>query len=365
MAYITSIGTAVPPHRFSQMALAEFMCRAMQLDEADKRKLKTIFRASGISWRHSVLSDYGKGSGYSFYPENFEPFPSTPQRLDEYRKHALTLSLAAVRNCFDKSALRNPVQITHLIVVSCTGMYAPGLDIELVDALRLKPSVHRLSINFMGCYAAITALKAAQAFCAAQPGARVLVVCTELCTLHFQREGTEDNLLANALFADGAAAVLVENYPLAGLNFKLMHFNSTLAINGTAHMAWNIGNAGFIMKLSGYVPELIRTGIGMLTRELLRPLHKQPDDIAYFAIHPGGKRILEVIEEQIGIGHEQNAAAYHVLENYGNMSSPTVLFVLDKLSERLGSDDHRKSVLCFAFGPGLTLESMLLEIECP
>lgn len=365
MAYITSIGTAVPPHRFSQMTLADFMSRAMQLNETDKRKLKTLFRASGISWRHSVLSDYGKSSGFSFYPENFEPFPSTAQRLDLYRQHALGLSLTAIRQCFNKSPLRNPVQITHLIAVSCTGMYAPGLDIELIEALHLKPSVHRLCINFMGCYAAFTALKAANAFCAAQPDARVLIVCTELCSLHFQREGTEDNLLANALFADGAAAVLVENYPVAGLNFKLINFNSTLAMNGTEHMAWNIGNAGFIMKLSGYVPELIRSGISALTRELLVPLHKQPRDIAFYAIHPGGKRILEVIEEQLGISSEQNAAAYHVLKNYGNMSSPTVLFVLDELSRSMGPDDQRKSILSFAFGPGLTLESMLLETERP
>lgn len=365
MAYITSIGTAVPPNRFSQMALADFMSRAMQLEEADKRKLKTIFRASGISWRHSVLSDYGKTGDFSFYPESFEPFPSTAQRLDEYRRHALALSLAAVRACFNNSALRNPVQITHLIVVSCTGMYAPGLDIDLVNALHLKPSVHRLGINFMGCYAAFTALKAANAFCASQPDARVLIVCTELCSLHFQREGTEDNLLANALFADGAAAVLVENYPVAGLNFKLLQFNNGLAMNGTEHMAWNIGNAGFIMKLSGYVPELIRSGIGNLTHELLSPLNKKLKDISFFAIHPGGKRILETIEEQLGLSPEQNAAAYHVLKNYGNMSSPTVLFVLDELSRSIGPDDHRKSILSFAFGPGLTLESMLLETECP
>jgi predicted naringenin-chalcone synthase len=365
MAYITSIGTTVPPHRFSQMALADFMTRAMQLDEADKRRLKTIFRASGIRWRHSVVSDYGKLSGFSFYPENFEPFPTTVQRLDLYRQHALDLSLAAIRQCFNKSPLRHPVQITHLIVVSCTGMYAPGLDIDLVEALPLKPSVNRLCLNFMGCYAAFTALKAAYAFCAAQPDARVLIVCTELCSLHFQREGTEDNLLANALFADGAAAVLVENYPVAGLNYKLVRFNSSLAMNGTEHMAWSIGNTGFIMKLSGYVPELIRSGIGTLTRELLMPLHKQLDDISYFAIHPGGKRILEVVEEQLGMRHEQNAAAYRVLENYGNMSSPTVLFVLDELSRLIGPADHRKSILSFAFGPGLTLESMLLQIEYP
>ncbi|MCS6973074.1 MAG: type III polyketide synthase [Cyclobacteriaceae bacterium] len=363
MAFITSIGTAVPQHRFSQETLAGFMSRAMELAPGDERKLRTIFRASGIAWRHSVLSDYGKTSDYTFYTDGFDPFPTTQQRLDVYRQHACRLSLSAIDNCLHNTSF-SADQITHLIVVSCTGMYAPGLDIDLVHALNLQPSVNRLCINFMGCYAAFTALKAAHAYCATRHDARVLIVCTELCSLHFQREGTEDNLLANALFADGAAAVLVTNHPATGVNFRLKQFNNMLAVNGTEHMAWNIGNAGFIMKLSGYVPDLIRSGIGTLTQQLLKPMQKQVADIPYFAIHPGGKRILEVIEEQLRLRPEQNAPAYRVLHNYGNMSSPTVLFVLKELRDTLSRNDHGKAVMSFAFGPGLTLESMVLEIEC-
>ncbi len=224
MAYLIRIGTAVPEHRFSQTTLADFMVRAMKLTPADARKLHTVFRASGIQWRHSVLSDYGKPQNPTFYPEDFEPFPSTAQRLEVYRQQALRLSLAAIPNSLHLQRIP-PESITHLIVVSCTGMYAPGLDIELVQALSLPASVNRLCINFMGCYAAFTALKAAHAFCAAQSNARVLVVCTELCSLHFQREGTDDNLLANALFADGAAALLVQNKPAPGVNFKIRQFN--------------------------------------------------------------------------------------------------------------------------------------------
>lgn len=362
MAFITHIGTAVPAHRFSQTVLADFMARAMKLTPAQTRKLYTIFRASGIRWRHSVLSDYGKTHDLSFYPDNFEPFPSTSQRLEVYQQHALDLSAAAIDNCLRQNPI-DPATITHLIVVSCTGMYAPGLDIDLVNRLSLPSSVNRLCINFMGCYAAFTALKAAHAFCAANPSARVLVVCTELCSLHFQREATDDNLLANALFADGAAAVLVQPTPANGLNLKLSGFNNTLAVNGTPHMAWHIGNTGFVMKLTGYVPELIRSGIGPLTQQLLQSFGRQVHHVAYFAIHPGGKRILEAVEQQLGISPAHNAPAYHVLKNYGNMSSPTVLFVLHELMNTLTPADHGKTVLSFAFGPGLTLESMLLEIE--
>ncbi len=363
MAYITRIGTAVPQHRFSQTILADFMIHAMRLNPSDARRLRTVFRASGIQWRHSVLSDYGKTENFSFYPNGAGPFPSTEQRLNVYRQHALQLSLSAIRSCIGGHQ-KTPAQVTHLIVVSCTGMYAPGLDIDLVNALSLNPDVERLCINFMGCYAAFTALKAANAFCAARPDARVLVVCTELCSLHFQPDNSPDNILANALFADGAAAVVVSNQPEPGLNFKLQQFYNTLAINGTEHMTWNVGNTGFAMRLSGYVPELIRSGIGPLTRQLLKPLHRQLKDIAYFAIHPGGKRILQAIEEQLGIRKQDNFAAYAILKEYGNMSSPTVLFVLQRLAQSLAKTDDGNTVLSFAFGPGLTLESMLLKIEC-
>jgi predicted naringenin-chalcone synthase len=365
MSFITSIGTAVPSNRFSQSTLSEFMIKAMQLDYNQSRKLKTIFRASGISYRHSVLEDYGKKDQFTFYSsaENFEPFPSTEKRNAEYRKHALSLSKQAVSDCVSKRKHFNPNAITHLITVSCTGMYAPGLDIELVREMGLRTDIQRTAINFMGCYAALNAIKAGNAFCRAETNAAVLIVCTEMCSLHFQKESSDDNLLANGLFADGAAALLMETSPADGWNLSPVAFHNALSFSEEQHMAWNIGNFGFEMKLSSYVPDVIQAGIRKLTTDMLTKLNKEISDIQYFAIHPGGKKILEVVEKELGITKEQNQAAYQILSNFGNMSSPTVLFVLNEIMQGLNSTDENSNILSFAFGPGLTLECILFNAK--
>jgi prepilin-type processing-associated H-X9-DG protein len=365
MSYITAIGTANPAHRFEQNFLADFMTKAMQLNATDSHKLKTIFRASGIEHRYSVLEDYGKTSGYTFYANSpdFEPFPSTDERLKVFRTHALSLSVDAVTNMKKSLPLFDSSSITHLIVVCCTGMYAPGLDIELVDKLNLRSTVERTCITFMGCYAAFNALKVADAFCCKNENAKVLVVCTELCSLHFQKNVSEDNFLANALFADGSAAVLVEGKAREEKCMMLEAFYSDLAPEGSNDMAWSIGNAGFEMKLSSYVPDIIKSGIANLTRHLLAKISQEIEDVKYFAIHPGGKRILTAIEEALSLRRDQTQAAFDVLRRYGNMSSPTVLFVLLEIFKNLSPEDHEARILSFAFGPGLTMESMLLKIE--
>lgn len=365
MSYITAIGTSAPPNKFSQETIAGFMIRAMQLNYENSRKLRTVFRSSGIAFRHSVLEDYGRQQDFTFYAntEDFEPFPSTEKRIETFRQFALSLSLKAIQNAFASKPEFDPSAITHLIVVCCTGMYAPGLDIDIVRSLGLQPTVQRTCINFMGCYAAFNALKAADAFCRADPAAKILLVCTELCSLHFQKQPTDDNLLANALFADGCAAVILEAKTTQKCKLKLDAFHSDLAPEGDEDMAWTVGDLGFEMRLSAYVPDIIKGGIKKLTGSLLDKLAKKLDDIRYFAIHPGGKKILEVIEEELGISKEQNKYAYEVLKEFGNMSSPTVLFVIKEIFKNLQDDDHGKNILSFAFGPGLTLESMILTVD--
>jgi prepilin-type processing-associated H-X9-DG protein len=365
MSFITAIGTAVPQHKISQQQIATFMSKVMQVDYESGRKLNAIFRSSGVAHRHSVLEDYAKTSDFSFYPNNkdLSPFPSTEKRNAEYRKHALPLSLRAIENCFKTRANFNPSEITHLITVTCTGFYAPGLDIELIKELKLKPSVERLAINFMGCYAAFNAIKAAHAFCALSSKNKVLIVCTELCSLHFQRETTDDNLLANALFADGSAALIVEGEPSKGISLFPQVFHNSLSFSEESHMAWSIGDFGFEMKLSSYVPEIIQKGIKSLTTDMLGLIKKKIDEVDFYVIHPGGKKILEVIEKELGITKEQNNHAYDVLREYGNMSSPTVLFVLEKLLQMLNPSHHNAHVLSFSFGPGLTLEGALFSIK--
>jgi prepilin-type processing-associated H-X9-DG protein len=242
-------------------------------------------------------------------------------------------------------------------------MYAPGLDIELIKALDLPTNTQRLCINFMGCYAAFNGLKQADIICQSDPKAKVLVVCTELCSIHFQKHNSEDNLLANALFADGSAALLVESSPRKGLNLKPVSFYSDLAPEGDQDMAWTVGDLGFEMRLSAYVPDVIQRGIKMLAHSLLDQISNSLSDITYYAIHPGGKKILEVIEKELELTKEQNRSSYEVLRHYGNMSSPTVLFVLNDICKNLNGVDDKKKILSFAFGPGLTMESMVLEIQ--
>jgi predicted naringenin-chalcone synthase len=357
MSYITAIGTATPPHQFSQSAIADFMVRAMQLDDDDAKKLRALYRATGIESRYSVLPDYGKTGGYEFYAnsEDLSPLPTTRKRLEFFRKHAVELSCEAVLRALHSV---KPEEITHLIVVSCTGLYAPGLDIDLIKTLGLRNDVQRTCVNFMGCYAAFNALKLADSICGNDVNAKVLIVCTELCSLHFQNENTQDNMLANALFGDGSASVVVEGHPRKGLNLRPEIFHCDLATNGETDMAWTIGDVGFEMKLSAYVPDIIRSGIKQLAEKLVTRI----SDVTYFAIHPGGRRILEVIEKELGLTKSQNNYAYDVLKKYGNMSSATVVFVLNELCKDLNGVDHNKKIMSFAFGPGLTLESMLLSV---
>jgi prepilin-type processing-associated H-X9-DG protein len=241
-------------------------------------------------------------------------------------------------------------------------MYAPGLDIDLVKRYNLSPSVQRTGINFMGCYAAFNALKVADAFCYQNTNAKVLIVCTELCSLHFQKKPTEDNLLANALFADGSAALLVESETKQSIKLKPESFHSAVISETEQDMAWSIGDLGFEMKLSTYVPSIIKSGIAELTETLLKKISKKLSDVQFFAIHPGGKKILENIEQELGVSQEQNEAAYDVLRNYGNMSSPTILFVLHNIMSKLKREHNNEYILSFAFGPGLTLESMVIKI---
>jgi prepilin-type processing-associated H-X9-DG protein len=365
MSYVAAIGLANPPHRFGQGEIADFMIRAMQLTDQDSRKLKTIFHASGIDYRYSVIEDYGRQDHFKFYPNtpDFEPFPSTSRRLELFRQHALGLSVVAVQNMLAKIPDFELKSVTHLINVSCTGLYAPGLDIELVRRLELDPSIQRTGINFMGCYAAFNALKVADAFCAQDHHAKVLIVCTELCSLHFQKSATPDNLIANALFADGSAAVLVQGTMPSGISLMPRTSRSALIAGAEEDMAWTIGNLGFEMKLSTYVPALIKGGISSLANAVLESRGKKIEDIRFLAMHPGGRKILESVEQELNIPRELNEPAYHVLKNFGNMSSPTVLFVLNRIMEKLSVHDKDDVVLSFAFGPGLTLESMLFNIE--
>ena len=358
MSKIIAIGTAVPAFCHRQEDIPEFMQRVYALDEAGKRKLRYLYRQSGIDNRYSIIPDYSlPASAWQFYSptENLEPFPNMEKRMEWYKRHAAPLSRKAVQRCVENFS----GNITHLITVSCTGMSAPGLELELLESLQLPATVFHTSINFMGCYAAIHAMKIADAFCRSDKSANVLIVCTELCTLHFQKENTLDGMTSSMLFSDGAAAVLVtgdkENNGLS-----IDHFYSTVAWKGKNDMAWQLSSKGFLMTLSGYVPELIEEDFNSLVTDALAAPGLPMKDVTHWCIHPGGRKILEAVHTSLGFTDGQLLNSYEVLRDFGNMSSPTVLFVLEKIMHTLKSGEPAK-IFGAAFGPGISMETFILS----
>jgi predicted naringenin-chalcone synthase len=360
---ITAIGTANPAYKRSQSEVPDLLAKAFDLKPAERRLLKAVYKGTGIDSRYSVLSDYIKQAGeFEFFPNDpLSSFPSTASRMKIYKDHALPLALAAIANCLDEKPTFDKTKITHLITISCTGMYAPGLDIEIVQKLSLDCSSKRTAINFMGCYGVFNGLKVADAICRAQPEAKVLLVSVELCTIHFQKNMSPDNIIANAIFADGAAAALVEGNPEAEKYFSMNRFYCDLVPQTSQEMAWHIADSGFDITLSSYVPEVIKSGIAAFIGRLMNNVNKSFSDIDLFAIHPGGLKILQACEESLNLTEEQNRFSYQVLRNYGNMSSATILFVLKEIWNNIHKQDHDKTIFSCAFGPGLTLESMLLR----
>lgn len=364
---ISAIGTANPEHRIKQSSILRFMTNAFGLDENNALRLKKIYDHSGIDYRYSVIPDFGEEhfDNYEFFAKNatLDPFPCTQNRLKLYQHTAANIAAEAVENCIQFLPADQLSQITHLITVSCTGMHAPGIDIELVEILGLNRHIERTCINFMGCYGALNALKTADYICRADESATVLVVCIELCTLHFQKENTLDNWVANSLFSDGAAAVIIKNTRQADptkASLTLKTFYSEFVPEAHNEMGWTVGNMGFEMKLTSKVSKLIKSHIKPITESLLTKAGLSFQDIGAFAVHPGGKKILEASEIALGIPPKGNRFAYDTLREYGNMSSATVLYVLKKIMEDTEAVEN-ENILGFAFGPGLTVESMILE----
>ena len=340
------------------------MQRIYAFNEAEKRKLRFLYNQSSIDTRYSVISDYSRPlPEWKFYPhsENLEPFPSLEQRMVYYQRYAAPLSVDAIRNCLD-GKIRD-TEITHLITVSCTGMSAPGLDLQVMELLDLPKNTYRSSVNFMGCYAAIHALKIADAICNQSSSAKVLIVCTELCTLHFQREATIDNIASSLLFGDGSAAVLVtaDDHKTRGLHLK--NFYSEVIPKGKKDMAWELSSTGFLMTLSGYIPELIEEDFEPLVLRSLQKTDVSRDTISHWCVHPGGRKILEAIQKSLRLPENSLDQSYQVLRRYGNMSSPTILFVLKEIMDEL-KHSHKKEAAIYgaAFGPGLTMETFVASM---
>ena len=360
MAKIISISTEVPAYKHTQQHLLEFMDGAYNAGEKESRILSYLYKHSGIDTRYSVIPDFTLPiDEWQFFPKSrdLEPFPNLEYRMHWFKMHAMPLSLRCAEKCINGIIDKN--EVTHLITVSCTGMSAPGLELELMEAMGLNSNTTRTAINFMGCYAAIHGLKMANDIVLAHPGSKVLLVCTELCSLHFQKTFSQDSITAPLLFGDGSAAALIcsDDDPHKGI--RLDSFYSEIMKEAKDSMQWHLSSSGFVMTLDADVPELFRADIGSLKDRAIAKSGFADDTVKYYCIHPGGKRILEGLGKGLGLTNEDLAVSYNILKNYGNMSSATILFVLKNLWDTLpvNEDAH---IFAAAFGPGLTMESLIM-----
>jgi predicted naringenin-chalcone synthase len=355
---IISIGTAVPPHSFSQKDIIPMMQKIYDLNATEARKLAFMYRQSEIETRYTVLADYTQPDEkhWDFISAAQDaPSPNLDERMKIYNREALPLSVMAINDCLkDRVSAK---EITHLITVSCTGMSAPGLDLQIAEAMDMKPEVFRTSVNFMGCYGAVHALKLAKLICDSTPSSNVLIVATEFCSIHFQKEYTPDSASSTILFSDGSAAVLVSNKIESEKKLQLSDFYSKVAYRGKKDMAWELSHRGFIITLSSYIPDLIEQDIAALVQEATQHSGLSIKDITHWCFHPGGKKIISVIKKQLHLGDDDMRFSKDILSRFGNMSSPTVLFVLKEILESL--EDKPANIFGAAFGPGLTMETFL------
>ncbi|WP_340106981.1 type III polyketide synthase [Rhodohalobacter sp. 8-1] len=358
-SYIHQIQTATPEFKYSQDELRDRMKEIVGGDEKDQRLLHHIYGRSGIQTRHSVVDDFKSNGSFELFFNGQGATPGTKSRNDTYIKKGRQLYVDVARKLMNASDL-NTTDITHLITVSCTGFYAPGPDYDIIKSLGLPSSIERYHLGFMGCYAVLPALKLASQLCEANKDANVMVVSVELCTLHFQARPVMDDMISASVFADGGAGTIVSGkQPGSGPHFSLDGFESAITDKGKDDMAWSIGDQGFNMTLSTYVPDILSSELDSFLNPIFEKYAIAQDDINLWGIHPGGRAILDKFESTLSLEDGALNASRSVLANYGNMSSATILFVLKELLESSSSDSPQKAI-AMAFGPGLTIESALL-----
>jgi predicted naringenin-chalcone synthase len=354
---ILALGTAVPPHKVNQAHLCEWLAEALREQPALARWLRSLYRFSGIETRYSVLPDASLPVDASRFVPTRPPAeaPTTAERMAIYEREAPPIAIAAAREALAELGPDAAASITHLVAVSCTGFFAPGLDLVVGGALGLRPDVKRTLVGFQGCSAAFNGMRLAADIVRGQPDARVLVVCVELCSIHAQPALDRVNLTVTSLFADGGAACVVgADHEGHRERFELDAFNTSFAPDTGEAMSWRIGDHGFRMTLSPQVPRMVGSLAPLAVDALLdgRPRPRR------WAVHPGGPSIVDQVVQALELTDEQAEPSRAVLRQHGNMSSPTILFVLHEL--RRGMREERlpapEATVAMAFGPGLVAE---------
>lgn len=359
---ILGLGTAVPA---TLLDAGISLAVARSLSQASPEQgtwLEDVVAGSGIKSRRIVLGSdlvndlcYGtRASGSPFLPTEGEVGgPSTGERLRHYARLAWPLALEAASNALRQSGMK-PEDIVHLVTVSCTGFAAPGVDCRLIEELGLSRSVNRTNVGFMGCHGALNGLRVARGLAAT--GGAVLLVAVELCSVHYHYDMDPGQLIANALFADGAAAIVGRSADHSN-DWQLVGNGGCIVPDSAAAMTWIVGDSGFEMTLGRQVPGLIGRYLGPWLREWLERQGLSITDIATWAVHPGGPRILDAVEQALALPEQSLAVSRAVLAEHGNMSSPTLLFILEKL---MAAKAPTPCVM-LGFGPGLAVEAALFR----
>lgn len=348
-AYVNRIATAVPPHDVHRK-FVEYAPRLLA-DERTRKLFRRMADRAQIESRWSVLRPHPDPDRLDL-DETFRPgaFPDTQTRMELYERHALDLAAQAIDDLELGDAARD---VTHVILTSCTGFYAPGVDLQLIARIGLRPEVERTIVGFMGCYAAINALKLARHVVRSEPDAKVLMVNLELCTIHMQETGDLEQILSFLIFADGCAAALVSAEP-TGL--RLDRFHAAVLPESAELITWRIGRGGFDMFLSGAVPGAIQRGMPAALPALLG--NRGANEVTLWAVHPGGRTVLDAVESALDLSPDALGDSRAVLRDYGNMSSATIMFVLKRMLDGAPAD---RLGCAFAFGPGLTAEGFTFQ----
>lgn len=359
---LINIATSSPPYKVTQKRAAEELKKRMGAERpAVSRLIDAASSHSGIEQRFIVVPDTEENIENKFYSSNGNYIkPDTQIRMNEYEKWGKQLTADAVKKLLDETDF-DPKKIERLITISCTGFFAPGLDYHLIEEFNIPPSVKRTNIGFMGCAAALigfnSVLEAMKS--ANENNLNTLMVTIELCSLHLQTEPTRDNILANMIFADGCAAALFSK-TASHPKLNLIETASYLFKESSQFMGWKIGNFGFEMILSSELPKIILEQAVPALLNILKKKNISKREIKHWALHPGGRAILDSLQAGLQLDDEEMQPSRNVLKNYGNMSSASILFVLKEIlnSKKINKDEY---LCCVAFGPGLTMEVALLK----
>ena len=362
MPVILDITTAIPEFPVSKHEVLRFYNDALQACKIPgiQKKLHYIIEKAQIEGRFSCIPDFKSQHKELYIDNNYQP--SVEKRMSLYKNKSVPLACQSINKILSRNEI-SASEITHLVTVSCTGLLAPGLELLIADQLGLQHT-EKLALNFLGCYAAIKALKHANYIAKANPTACILIVSVELCSLHFIPSSADEDIVSNLLFSDGSAAAIVcgnENSLVqqkAVLNIDAI--GSATVPNSSDLMTWDISSSAYRMFLSKYLVKAIRDSIQPV---ISRFMEKKIPLVDYWAIHPGGIRILEAVKESLQLEENHVEDSREVLKLYGNMSSPTVLFVISRILKKIreSNDTRNKNIMVCGFGPGVTVEMMQLH----